>query len=124
VAFELARAYEAAGRREQARAARGRFALLRQMATEKAVLAKRCAGDPGSFDNHYRLGLLLMRMGDYPLAYHYLRRARDLRPHHPPVAAALRSLAALTGLPARADAVAARAATAKRPATAPAGSTP
>jgi tetratricopeptide (TPR) repeat protein len=108
VPFELARAYDTARRPQDAAAARRRFAVLRQLASQETMLQKRCATHPDSFDDHYRLGMLQLRKGDFAKAYFYLTKARDLRPDHPQLRAALRSLSDQTGLPSRLAAVQAR----------------
>jgi tetratricopeptide (TPR) repeat protein len=124
VPFELARAYDAAHRPGPAAAARRRFASLRQLASDETTLQKRCASNPDNFEDHYRLGLLQARLGDYRKAYYYLRRARDLRPNHPQLLAALRSLGDQTALPSRLAAVQSRTTGAPAPASPPSGGTP
>jgi tetratricopeptide (TPR) repeat protein len=108
VPFELARAYEMAKQPKPAAAARARFAALRQLASDETTLQKRCATHPDSFEDHLKMGRLQVRKGDYRKAMYYLSRARDLRPEHPELAAALRSLNDQSGLPARVEAVKAR----------------
>jgi predicted Zn-dependent protease len=108
VPFELARAYQMAKQPQRAVAARQRFATLRQLASEETTLQKRCATHPDSFDDHLKMGRLQMRKGDYRKATYYLTRARDLRPEHPQLVAALRSLNDQSAMPARLDAVKAR----------------
>jgi len=124
VPFELERAYRAARRPADAAGAHARFIALRQLATDEAMLQKRCATHPDSFEDHFRLGMLQMRMGDTRKAYYYLSKARDLRPDHPQLRAALRSLSDQTALPSRLAAVQARMTGAAPAAPTPAGGAP
>jgi len=101
VPFELARAHQAAGDPSRAAVARKRFLTLRQLASSEATLQKRCATDPGNFDAHLALGTLYLQKEEYRKALLYLQKARDLRPDHPRLLAALRSLSNQSGHDAR-----------------------
>src|SRR5262249_18972405 len=92
VPFELARAYDAAGRPAAAAAARRRFAVLRELASEERMLEKRCSTTPTSFDDYFRMGLLQMHKKDSRKAGYYLHKAHALHPGPPRLLAALRTI--------------------------------
>ncbi len=94
ISFELAQAYEQAGKAAQAARMRALCARLQQEDSLKNSLVKRCMVDRANFDNHLQAGLLVLKSGDYHEALYYLSRARMLRPHDARALAGLQELAA------------------------------
>ena len=91
--FELSQLYELTGAREQAAQLRAKLATLRQEDDLKNTLQKRCVTDRNNFDNHLRLGEILLKNGELHDATYYLNRAALLRPHAAAAQTALQRLA-------------------------------
>jgi cytochrome c-type biogenesis protein CcmH/NrfG len=90
--FELAGALEQSGQTQKAAIFRKRFETIRDRMALKNGLQKKCAVDPGNFENHLQLGTLLLNEGDYSLARPYLEQAKSLNPSDIRVNKALQQL--------------------------------
>lgn len=94
--FELANSYEQAGQHDKAALFRKRFEEVRDRMSLKSSLQKKCAVDPTNFENHLRMGMLLLNEGDYSLARPYLEQAKSIQPSDAQVERALQQLASHT----------------------------
>ncbi|WP_395141017.1 tetratricopeptide repeat protein [Armatimonas sp.] len=96
VPFELATAYDRAGKPTQATEARARFQELRDETNRLNVLTKKCSLEPGNFDAHREVGKITLRSGDLRKAGYFLTVALKLKPGDPESKKAFAELMAKT----------------------------
>lgn len=96
VCFELSQMYEQVGDKAKAATLRTKLVALRQEDDLKNTLQKRCVSDRDNFENHLRLGQILLKNGQLHDATYYLNRAALLRPSDPQSRAELAKLARVT----------------------------
>jgi Flp pilus assembly protein TadD len=93
--YELAGAYDRAGRPADAERARQRFGAIRARLDTASRLEKKAALAPNDFLSRRERGILALDDGDYRKASFYLNGAHTLRPGDASTNAALGKLAAL-----------------------------